>query len=53
MVNNYYDDKLHSDALFKVYEMDILRIRQHLSEEINFVKNLLKSEDTVLELGAG
>lgn len=53
MKNNYYDDKLNSEKLFMVYDTNIQRIRQYLSKEIDYVKNMLSPNDFVLELGAG
>ena len=53
MKNNYYNDKLNSEKLFMVYDTNIQRIKQYLSKEIDYVKNILNSNDLVLELGAG
>lgn len=51
--NNYYAQNLNSQKMFKVYETNILRIKQHLDAEISFVKDNLIGSESVLELGAG
>ena len=53
MKANYYDDKLNSEKLFKVYDTNIPRAKQYLDEEIKYVKNRLTGSENVLELGAG
>lgn len=52
-MDNYYAEKLNSQALFQVYETQIPRIRQYLQAEIDFVKADLSNTQSVLELGAG
>ncbi|MBF8984830.1 class I SAM-dependent methyltransferase [Lutibacter sp. B2] len=51
--NNYYEQKLNSQKLFKVYETKIPRVKQYLDAEISFVRNHLTGSERVLELGAG
>ena len=53
MKANYYDDKLNSEKLFKVYDTNIPRAKRYLDEEIAFVKKRLTGSEEVLELGAG
>ncbi len=53
MKDNYYDENLNSQKLFRVYETQIPRVSQYLAAEIDFVKKDLKKSDSVLELGAG
>lgn len=50
---NYYDEQLNADKLFQVYDTAIPRIQQYLEAEIEFVREKLKKDDDVLELGAG
>ncbi len=52
-MTNYYDEKLNSDKLFKVYETNIPRVKQYLDSEIEYVLNSLTGNEEVLELGAG
>lgn len=51
--NNYYKDQLHSEKLCGVYDTSILRVRQYLEAEIEFVIKRLKGTESILELGAG
>ncbi|GKX30755.1 hypothetical protein SH1V18_32350 [Vallitalea longa] len=53
MNKNYYEQKLNSANLFKVYDTDIPRVKQYLDAEISFVKDNLTGSERVLELGAG
>lgn len=53
MNKNYYEQKLNSVNLFKVYDTNIPRVKQYLDAEISFVKNNLTGSERVLELGAG
>jgi len=50
---NYYKEFLNSNKLLQAYDTKITRVKQFLSEEINFVKNRLTGNESVLELGAG
>ncbi|QSX04656.1 class I SAM-dependent methyltransferase [Sedimentibacter sp. zth1] len=52
-MNNYYTEKLGAQKLFQVYETQILRVKQYLQAEIDFVKKNLSKTQSVLELGAG
>lgn len=52
-MTNYYDEKLNSDKLFKVYETNIPRVKDYLDSEIEYVLNSLTGNEEVLELGAG
>lgn len=51
--NNYYEEKLNSQNLFKVYETKISRVKQYLDAEISFVRENMTGNESVLELGAG
>ncbi|QOR34882.1 methyltransferase domain-containing protein [Clostridium sp. 'deep sea'] len=51
--DNYYAEKLNSQGLFKAYETNLPRVKQYLNAEIEFVKNHLTKQHSVLELGAG
>lgn len=50
---NYYAENLNSQKLYQVYETSLLRIRQYLEAEIEFVRTRLSGRERVLELGAG
>ncbi len=50
---NYYAANLNSQKLFRVYETALPRVRQYLSEEINFIKRNLAGTEAVLEVGCG
>lgn len=52
-MDNYYEDKLNSQSLFKVYETAIPRVHQYLDSEIEFVRQRLHASDNVLEMAAG
>ncbi|MEG0377191.1 MAG: class I SAM-dependent methyltransferase [Eubacterium sp.] len=52
-MGNYYNEKLNSNSLVKIYETDIPRIRQFLTAEIDFVKSNLKKTDRILEVASG
>lgn len=53
MKKNYYAENLNSQKLYQVYETSLLRIRQYLEAEIEFVRTRLSGRERVLELGAG
>ena len=48
---NYYEEKLHSQLLLKIYDTSLPRVSQYLKSEIEFVKEKLTGEDRVLEIG--
>ena len=50
---NYYAQNLNSQKLFQVYDTKILRIRQYLGKEIDFIRKRLNGSENVLEIGAG
>ncbi len=50
---DYYEDKLASDSLIKVYELMTPRIRQYARAEIEHVSGFVHSESRILELGCG
>ncbi len=50
---NYYKEFLNSNRLLQAYDTKIPRVKQFLSEEINFVRKRLTGNESVLELGAG
>lgn len=52
-MSNYYENKLNSQSLFRVYETELPRIKQYLECEIGFVREKLSEADNVLEIGAG
>jgi len=51
--DNYYNDKLNAEKLFKVYDTKIMRIKQYLKAEIDYVRSSINPDETVIELGAG
>ncbi len=53
MGDNYYNDKLNAEKLFKVYDTKIMRIKQYLKAEIDYVRSSINPDETVIELGAG
>ena len=53
MGDNYYNDKLNAEKLFKVYDTKIMRIKQYLKAEIDYVRSSINADETVIELGAG
>jgi len=50
---NYYAQNLNSQKLFQVYDTKILRVRQYLNKEIDFIQKRLHGSENVLEIGAG
>ena len=52
-MDNYYVDKLNSSGLYKVYDTKIDRVTQFLEAEIDFVRERLSGDESILELGAG
>ncbi|MCK5164055.1 MAG: class I SAM-dependent methyltransferase [Desulfobacula sp.] len=50
---NYYSNNLNSSNLEKCYSLAPRRVRQYLSEEINYVASRIKPGYSVLELGCG
>ena len=53
MGDNYYDEKLNAQKLYRVYQTKHPRVAQYLRQEIEFVKSRLRGDEVVLELGAG
>jgi len=51
--DNYYNDKLNAEKLFKVYDTKIMRIKQYLKAEIDYVRSSISADEKVIELGAG
>lgn len=52
-MENYYADSLNSAKLLQVYETGIVRVKQYLEAEIDFVRKDLRGHERILELGAG
>lgn len=52
-MNNYYANNLSSHRLRKCYEIASPRVKQYLNAEIEFVQQILKPTNRVLELGCG
>ena len=53
MNDNYYDQNLNAQKLYRVYQSRYPRVKQYLDAEISFVKKHLQGTERVLELGAG
>lgn len=53
MVENYYSKGLNALKLEKVYQSAYPRVHQYLAAEIDFVRQHLKGDERVLEIGAG
>ncbi|UCF71707.1 MAG: methyltransferase domain-containing protein [candidate division WOR-3 bacterium] len=53
MKRGYYDDRLHGNLLMHCYDLAPPRIRQYLSAEIDYVLEMIKPGDRILELGCG
>ena len=49
----YYSEKLAAEKLRTVYAIATPRIRQYLDAEIHFVRERIRPDDRVLELGCG
>ncbi|MBD3166004.1 methyltransferase domain-containing protein [bacterium] len=49
----YYDDKLHARRLERVYELATPAVERYLRGEIDFVRQHLQSDMTMVELGCG
>lgn len=52
-IGNYYSENLNSTKLFDVYQTKIMRVKQYLEAEIEFVRSQLSPNDKILEMGAG
>lgn len=52
-MGNYYAESLNASRLLDVYRTEIPRVKQYLKAEVDFVKNNLHGNESVLELGAG
>jgi SAM-dependent methyltransferase len=52
-MTTYYSDSLSGNRLKLCYDLAPPRVRQYLYEEINFVLNIIKVDNLVLELGCG
>ena len=52
-MGNYYSENLNATKLFDVYQTEIIRVRQYLDAEIEFVRSQLYFNDKILEMGAG
>ena len=50
---NYYAQNLNSQKLFQVYDTKILRVKQYLDKEIDFIRKRLCGSENILEIGAG
>jgi len=50
---NYYKEQLNSKQLFDVYDTNINRVKQYLRSEIAFIRERLKGDESILEIGAG
>ena len=53
MSENYYAKSLSAQKLYQVYQTKYPLVKRYLESEIYFVKNNLKGNEHVLELGAG
>lgn len=53
MKENYYDQNLNAQKLYRVYQSKYPRVLQYLEAEISYVKNYLQGTERILELGAG
>ena len=53
MADNYYAQKLNSQKLHQVYQTDIDRVKQYFVAEIDFVRQGLRGDEKLLEVGAG
>lgn len=53
MKDNYYDQSLNAQKLYRVYQSKYPRVAQYLAAEISYVKNHLQGTERILELGAG
>ena len=52
-MKGYYQEKLASEKLLKVYEIAPPRVRQYLNSELDFVLEKISKDDVVLDLGCG
>ena len=50
---NYYANSLNAQKLYQVYQTKHPRVLQYLNAEISFVRDYLRGNERVLELGAG
>lgn len=53
MKDNYYDQNLNAQKLYRVYQSKYPRVLQYLAAEISYVKKYLQGSERILELGAG
>lgn len=53
MKDNYYDQSLNAQKLYRVYQSKYPRVAQYLAAEISYVKKYLQGSERILELGAG
>lgn len=53
MKENYYDQSLNAQKLYRVYQSKYQRVAQYLAAEISYVKKHLQGGERILELGAG
>lgn len=53
MKENYYDQSLNAQKLYRVYQSKYPRVLQYLEAEISYVRNHLQGSERILELGAG
>lgn len=53
MAENYYAKSLNSQKLWQVYQTGLERVKQYFDAEIGFVRDGLRGDENVLELGAG
>jgi SAM-dependent methyltransferase len=49
----YYSEKLSAARLKRVYDIASPRVKRYLSEEVNYARSKMNSDDLVLDLGCG
>ena len=52
-MSDYYSENLSSDRLQLCYELAPARVKQYLQSEIDFVLEMIRTNNSVLELGCG
>ena len=52
-MDNYYANKLNASKLYDVYQTQLPRVQQYLDAEREFVRQGLRGNEKILELGAG
>jgi len=52
-MKGYYEEKLSSEKLLKVYKIAPPRVQQYLKAELSYVLEKISSKDVLLDLGCG